>query len=156
MHRRRTPELEAWLAAEAADDDARAETTLAMVFARLPRLAPLPGFADRVMAAAPVAARRVAPAVWAWRWAMAAALVTTGLAVGLVPALRWVPFDLPRFGDVIKTVASATGAVAGWLETGLEAWSFCIQLGRLVAVAIQTPEVAATLAASALVSAVGL
>jgi len=156
MNWRRNRELDRWLTAEAAGDDARAESTLVMVLARLPRLAPLPGFADRVLAAAPIAARRAAPVVWAWRYAIASALVTTGLAIFLLPALRWFPLDLPSFTEVVKALAVATGAVAQWLETGLAVWSFLLQFGRLVAVAIQAPEVAAGLAGSAFVSAAAL
>ena len=156
MNRRHNRELERWLVAEATDDDVRAESALTRVFARLPRLSPSPQFVDRVLAVAPMAVRRATPMVWAWRWSIGGALVLTGLATGLLPALRWLPFDVPRLSDVVKAGATATGAVAEWLQTGLAVWAVFAQIGRLVGVAIQAPEVAAALVGSALVSAAAL
>lgn len=153
---RRNRELDHWLTAEAAQDDVRAEAALARIFARMPRLAPLPGFADRVLAATPFAARRAVPLLWAWRWSVATALALTGLAVGLLPALRWIPLDVPRFSEVVKAAALATGGIAEWLQTGIAVWAVLLRIGRLAAVAIQAPEVAAGLAGSALVGALAL
>ncbi len=156
MKDRKHRELDRWLAAEAAQDDVRAEGALAAVFAWVPRLAPPAGFVDRVMAAAPVAARRAAPAVWAWRWAVAASLALTGLATWLLPALRWAPLRLPTTGEAFKAVASVTVAIAEWFATGLAVWSYLQRIGGLVLVTIQAPEVAAGLAGSAVVSAAAL
>jgi len=156
MNRRHHRELERWLVAEATDDDVRAESALTRVFARLPRLAPPPEFVDRVMAAAPMAVRRATPMLWAWRWSIGAALVLMGLATGLLPALRWLPFDVPRLNDVVKAGAMTLGSVAEWLQAGLAVWAVFGQIGRLVGVTIQAPEVAAALAGSALVSTAAL
>src|SRR5688500_5898902 len=116
MNRRHNRELERWLALEATDDDVRAESALTTVFARLPRPAPPPEFVHRGMAAAPMAVPRATPMLWAWRWSIRTALVLMGLATGLLPALRWLPFDVPRLNDVVKAGAMALGSVAEWLQ----------------------------------------
>lgn len=154
--KRRNPHIDPWLAAERAGDEARAESAFAAVMARLPRLAPPAGFADRVLAAVPFVARSAAPAAWGWRWAVAAALALTGVAAWLLPALRWLPFEMPRFTDVVKAWAVATGSVMAWVEVGLALWASLLQFGGWVAVAIETPEIAAALAGSAAVGAVAL
>lgn len=163
--RRRHAEIDRWLAAEAAGDEARAETAFVAALARLPRLAPLPGFADRVLRATPMGAQArlkrapvagAATLVEGWRWAVAAALGITGVAVSLLPALRWLPVESPRLSGVLKTGALAAAAVGEWLQGGLAVWAFLLQFGRWVAVAVQTPEIAASLAGSAVVGAAGL
>ena len=154
--KRTDTEIDRWLTAEAVGDDTRAETLFVALLAQLPRLAPLPGFAERVLWATPLAARRAAPRMGGWRWTVAAALGITGLAVSLLPSLRWLPFEMPRLSGVLKTGAMATAAVAEWLQGGLAVWALLLQFGRWVAVAIQAPEIAASLAGSAVVGAVGL
>lgn len=156
MNRRQNRAMGNWLAAEAAGDDAGAESALSSLFAWVPRLAPSPEFVDRVLAAAPLAARRAAPFVWAWRWSVAAALAITGIAVSLLPALRWVPFSMPSVSDVVKAAAGATGAVGEWLQTGLAVWAVMQRIGGLALVAVQTPEALAGLAGSVVVSAAAL
>jgi hypothetical protein len=115
---------------------------------------------DRVLEAAPVAARGAVlagrRAVWAWRWSIATALTLSGIAAWLLPTLRWVPFRLPTLSETVKAVAAATGAAAEWLQTGLAVWGALQKIGGLALVAVQTPEVAAGLAGSAVVSAAAL
>ena len=154
--KRRDAEIQHWLTAEAVGDETRAEAAFVAVLAQLPRFAPLPGFAERVLWATPIGARRAAPLVWGWHWAIAAALGITGVAVSLLPSLRWLPLETPRLSGVLKTGALAAAAVAEWLQGGLAVWAFLLRFGRWVAVAIQAPEIAASLVGSAVVGAAGL
>jgi hypothetical protein len=154
--KRRTPEFDRWLTAEAAGDEMRAEAAFVAFFARFPRLAPAADFAERVLAAAPVAARRTAPALWGWRWAIASALAMTGVAAWLLPALRWLPLEIPRLSEIVKTAAMVTGALVEWFEVGVAVWGFLLRFGRWVTVAVQAPEIAAGLAGSAVIGAVAL
>ena len=163
MNGRKNVAMERWLAAETVGDDVRAETALTGLFAWIPRLAPAPGFVDRVLEVAPLAARgavlagrRAVPLMWAWRWSVATALALSGFAAWLLPTLRWVPFRLPGMSEIVKAVAEATGAAAEWLQTGLAVWGALQKIGGLALVAVQTPEVAAGMAGSAVVSAAAL
>jgi hypothetical protein len=154
--KRRNPEFDRWLAAEARGDEFHADAAFMAFFARLPRLVPAVDFAERVLAAVPVTARRAAPALWGWRWTIATALALTGVAAWALPALRWLPFEIPRVSEVIKAAALTTGALVEWLGVGLSLWGFLLRVGRWVAVAIEAPEVAASLAGSAVIGAVAL
>ena len=105
MNRNPHTDLERWLAAEVAGDDLAAEEAFGAVFASMPRLAPPPGFTERVIMAfdrEPDTGR----ATWLWKAALAAAVALAGLATGLLPLVRWIPIRLPSVGDVF---AAAVG-----------------------------------------------
>ena len=150
-------EMTRWLAAEAADDVAEAETAFNGLFATVPRLAPRAGFTERVLwAVRPEPAPRLARAGWAWKSAAAAALALGAMAAGLLPLIRWLPIDAPTFGSVVKASARGVAWVADWLDVGLATWQFLAGIGGALGVAATTPQVATALLTSALVGAFAL
>jgi len=155
MNRRLHTDLERWLAAEAAGDDAGAEDAFGALCAALPRLAPHPGFAERVV-------MEVAPeprpwfAAWMWKVALAAAISLAGVTVGLLPLLRWVPLDVPGPGEIVSAAARAMTWLYQWLGAGLGFWETLAQVGNAVGVAAGTPEIATAMLGSALLSAAAL
>ena len=154
--KRRTPEFDRWLAAEAAGEEARAEAAFMAFFARVPRMAPAADFVERVLAAAPIAARHAAPALWGWRWAIASAVALTGVAAWLLPALRWLQLEAPRISQIVKAAVALSGAAMDWLELGVAVWTFLVRVAHWVGIALEAPEVAAGLAGSAVVGAAAL
>lgn len=136
-----------WLNAEAGGDDETADTALGAVFRGVPRQAPRPDFADRVMRAVALErARRTR------RFAVAAtaaigmgALVTVGVVVALV-----VYGPRVLLGAVDLTVEATLWAIAA-LDRGLDVWSLLAQVGRTAGAVIAAPEVITALAAVGLV-----
>lgn len=153
---RRNTEIDRWLAEEGSGDETRAEAAFFAALARMPRLAPRFDFADRVLAALPVRARRPMPAMVIWHGAIAAALALIGAAVWFVPSLRWLPVETPRFAAIVKTWAVAMSAVLEWLQGGVAVWVLLLRIGRWVAIGIQAPEIAAGLVGSAVLGAAAL
>lgn len=153
---RHDTDIERWMKAEEARDDSRAETAFLVAMARLPRFAPLPGFADRVMAAVPAPARRAFPWLTAWHVAVAAALALIGATATLVPALPRLPVGMPRLATLVKAWAVGAHTIGEWLQSGVAVWLVLLRIGRWVSVGIQSPEIAAGLAGSAVLGALGL
>jgi F0F1-type ATP synthase membrane subunit c/vacuolar-type H+-ATPase subunit K len=155
MSRNPHTELERWLAAEAAGDDFAAEEAFGAMFAAMPRLAPPPGFAERVIMAVdrePDTGR----ATWLWKAALAAAVSLAGLATGLLPLLRWIPIRLPDVGDVVAAAARGLAWLDQWLRTAFDIWGTLARVGGAIGAAAQTPEIATAMMGSALVSALAL
>jgi hypothetical protein len=151
------PALRRWLAAEAAERPAEAETALAELFAALPRLAPPAGFADRVMLAAalapPAASRAVA---WTLRGLLAAAVALVALGVPSLPRLlapAWAGFSLSRLFDA---VTSGLVAAARWIAAALSFWDGLARLGAWVAQTTTAPAVATALLAGLVLAAAAL
>src|SRR5687768_5264602 len=116
-------EIERWLAAEAAGDEAAAEAAFGAATHRLPRLAPRAGFSQRVAwAVRPEPARARVRVPWAERLGLAAALSLAGLAAAFLPALRALPIDLPRPSALIDGLTRSVAWVGGRLGAGLEVW----------------------------------
>ena len=107
-----TSTLIRWLVAERDGVTAVAESALAELLSGLPDARPSPGFAERVLAAAPYL-----PQPWAWplRAAVAVCLLATG--VGLIFILPLVALISERLSlaDVIATTAHALAAVVDHL-----------------------------------------
>lgn len=149
MDRRANEHAERWLAAESVGDEERAEAALMAAIGALPRFAPSPGFAGRVMSA-------VAPApspVWApaTRVAAVLAFALVGTAAGLLPALGSLPVRAPSLGVIAQAVLGALAWLGGWISTGFDIWDALSGLGRALAVAASTPQVASGLAATVVV-----
>lgn len=154
MKRRLHTDLERWLAAEAAGDDAGAEDAFGALFAALPQLAPHPGFAERVVMELREPDSGRVP--WLWKAALAAAVSLAGLTAGLLPLVRWIPIDLPRPGEIATAAVRAIAWLGGWLGAGLDVWEVLARVGNAVGVAAATPEIATAMLGSALLSAAAL
>lgn len=157
MNRNRTYELEAWLAAEAAGDEDAADAAFGVLFARMPRLHPTPGFAGRVVrAAAPRPARAPAFEVWGGRLVLGASLALAGIALALLPALRGLPLDLPGLSGVLQAGNDTLSWIGGRLAAGIALWDFLARVGRAISVAAATPQAASALFGSATLSGLAL
>lgn len=154
MNRRLHTDLERWLAAEAAGDDAGAEDAFGALFAALPQLAPHPGFAERVVMELREPETGRVP--WLWKAALAAAVSLAGLTVGLLPLLRWIPIDLPRPGEIVSAAVRSVAWLAQWLSSGLDLWKTLARVGNAVGLAVATPEIASAMLGSAMLSVVAL
>ncbi|HUP20416.1 MAG TPA: hypothetical protein VM778_10740 [Gemmatimonadota bacterium] len=150
-------EIESWLAAEAAGDETAAEAAFGAAFARMPRLHPAPGFAERVAwAAAPGTVGAPAWSVWGGRLALAASLAMAGLAAAFLPALRALPFDAPSLAGLLQAGVGVFAWVAERLAAGLAVWEFLARIGSAVSTAAATPQATSALIGSATLSALAL
>ena len=157
MDRMTRHEIESWLAAEAAGDEAAAEAAFGAAFARMPRLHPAPGFAERVAwAAAPVTAGAPAWPVWSARLGLGASLALAGLATAFLPVLRVLPFEAPSLGRLVQEGVGALAWVGDRLAAGLAVWEFLARIGNAVSTAAATPQAASALIGSATLSALAL
>lgn len=155
MSRKPHTDLDRWLAAEAAGDDFAAEEAFGTLFEALPRLAPHPGFAERVVMAfdrEPESGR----AAWMWKAALTAAVTLAGIAAGLLPLLRWIPIQAPSAGDVLTAAARGLAWLGTWLSAGLDIWETLARVGGAIGTAAQTPEIATAMMGSALISSAAL
>lgn len=150
--------LKRWRAAEAAGREAEAEAAMAALLARVPRPAPLPGFAARVAAlAAEEAARRRAPAASPLRpFAIAAALMLAlgGLAALMSRVAGPLAGSLSEqltVATLIDGLAAAVTGTARWLAGAFGVWEVLAEVGRAAATAAgTTPVLAGILVALAL------
>lgn len=157
MDRTLRKELERWLAAEAAGDETAAERAFGAVFARMPRLHPAPGFAERVVwAAAPGSVRRPVLELWGGRFALALSLSLAALAVGLLPSLSLLPVEAPSLAALLQAGNDLLSWFGGRLGAGLAVWSFLSRIGAAISIAIATPQAASALLGSATLSGLAL
>lgn len=137
--------LRRWLAAESADDgleSPRAEAALGALFAALPRPAPAPGLADRVLAEVGTSAVRTSAVVRPFRRREALHRFATGpLVERLVAALLLVA------GLAVTAIAGVAGPLAGRLTTAAAIRSatevpfgLAVVLGRWASVALELLE----------------
>ena len=177
--------LRRWLAAEAADASpegvgeaaGEAEAALGALFAALPRPAPAPGLARRVLAAArpprvvrpassptrvPAAVRRLVAASAAGREQLvprlaAALLVAAGLAVSALAAVVGPLAGLVTPAAAIRGAAEApfglAAALGRWAGAALELLDTVFSLAGAVATAAASGPVAGSLTAALLVAA---
>lgn len=117
-----------WLAAERRGASAAAEQALAALLARLPEARPRPGFADRVLAAAGLAAApALRPAlVWPGRALVAACLLVTAVAVAYLPALAVLITDQ-------VTVAGMVSFLVSTFTRAIDYLALAIAIGEILA-----------------------
>ncbi len=151
--------LARWLAAERDDRADEAEAALLALFEELPRPAPLPGFADRVLARTGLGfiAAPVQRSLFASRWrrvVLALALVATGLSLFWLPATLTALAGLWSFGDLIQlSTALFASAAEGFAE--LAAFGdWLLTLGISLASLLATPTVAGIMIVCLVVSTV--
>jgi hypothetical protein len=149
------PRLERWLAAEAAGRLDDAEAALAALFAAVPRLAPPPGFAERVvLAVAPLSPAHPTRSTLGFRLAVAACLALVALAAPSVAGLAglaggWLA-ELSVAGLLAGATAAlvaAAGGVADVVAGAGAVWQDLARVGGWAAAAAATPVVATALAA---------
>jgi len=108
--------LERWLAAERSGLDDAAEVALAELLVGLPQPAPPAGFAERVLARALPARRRLqSRARGAWRWRAALGLATAAALLLLLSALL-----LPAAAPAVSALLRAA-SIGGLLKAGIDA-----------------------------------
>lgn len=156
MDRKRTEDFRRWLTAEATGDETRAEASFEALFASWPRLAPRPGFAERVVWAVRPAAAASPLAAWGWKLVLVASLALAGAATALWPLARLLPLRGPRLTSIIEAGPNALSWVAARVTDGVATWDLLARVGEAVATASTTPEAAAALAASAALGSIGL
>jgi len=146
MNHRADERIERWLAAEAAGDEERAEDAFAAAVSALPRLAPDPGFATRVVCAVvPAPARR-----WGWvpSAAAAIAIAIAGMTVGLLPSIRVLPIGLPTSNEIVRATLRVARWVGEWVSAGFGAWDLLAAIAGALGAAASTPQAASALAAT--------
>lgn len=108
-----------WLVAERDGVIDVAESALAELLRALPDARPRPGFAERVLAAAPYlpGAPQPMPGPWAWplRAAVAVCLLLTGVGLAYIPALVLLIGEKLSLAGVIAGAAHACAAVVDHL-----------------------------------------
>lgn len=158
MNRNPHTELERWLAAEAAGDDFAAEEAFGTLFQAMPRLAPRHGFSERVVMALRESHREpeTGRATWLGKAALAVAVVLAGITAGLLPLLRWIPIDLPNPGEILSAAARGVAWLDRWLRTGLDLWGILARVGEAIGTAAATPQIAAAMMGSAIISSLAL
>ena len=154
---RRNPELDSWRRfreAEAAGRDADADLALRELFSALPRLAPAPGFGDRILAR--IARRRSVFALPAVRFGLAAALLVAAIGTALVA-----PMALPLAGLIGPggVLAAAIRGLAGFsvrAASGLATWSSLSSAAWALGRALLHPPVLALLLLQFAIAAIAL
>ena len=144
--------LEAWLSAEAADADVRAEAALTALLAWLPEEAPSAAFAQRVL----VSVRQESAGSRSMRWLLRTAAVVGLLLVGTtlvaVPSLL---LALPAsVGAMISAVAATLAALAGWLGRAQAVWEGIGAIAGKAALVLSTPEATLAVLTASVVGAV--
>jgi hypothetical protein len=147
-------QLRRWLAAEHAGELEPADKAFRAVFRLVPRHAPTPGFAERVLLAAGIAGSAAPRALVSW-WARG--LVGLGLLMSGLAALTLSPAS--SFSTAVSWVtggmtagAQGVACLVEWTDRGVAAWSVLAGLGRATGLAVATPGVAAVVAANALLA----
>jgi hypothetical protein len=131
MKRKNGHTLQAWINAEQADQLDEADRLFRGVMSDVPRLAPVRGFADRVLLAAGLATPRRASGIWVawWMYALVGtALTLSAFAVASVSG----PNMLGAAVGVIHTVAVSAARLWAWAGTWATAgWSIWQLLARI-------------------------
>lgn len=132
--------LVSWLAAERAEEP-EADLHLYQVFGALPPPAPAAGFADRVLAAAGVAA---APPAWLRqaKAGVAALLGLAGVVLVLVAGVALPLLGMVRPAGMVQLVARGVAAASHLLAEVVTVLDRLFELARSIASALSTPEVA--------------
>jgi hypothetical protein len=148
----------AWLAAEAADDDAAAEAALGSLFAALPPVEPPRGLAQRVLAETvwdvePTSAE-IARGWWRAVAVLAGLAVFTVLAGGaLAPAFVAALDPAARVAGFVDGIFAAAHAVGGGLGLAARLVDLLTWLGSAAVLVATSPQgVMAMLVAAALVA----
>lgn len=142
-----------WLRLERAGSERRAERALAGVFAALPRVAPEPGFARRVLELAGLRRRRGSDL----QGVRARGLVAVSAALTAV-ALAFAPAVLAALGAAIRPVLLvrfAAGTLAAGIQRlaeGFTVWETLARISSAVGGALDSPVMMATLTLCALIS----
>ena len=150
--------VKSWLDAERRDVSGEAEAAFDALFKALPRLAPSPGFSERVILATQPVSKPHAAVVpmWGWRLGLAGSLMLAGAMIWLFPLLRLLPVRAPQVSDLAMLFAHGWAWIGRLFSGGLEMWAFLSRLGHTVGVVVTTPEMATALMAAALVGATAL
>lgn len=138
---RRNLELDSWRRfreAEAAGRPADADLALRELFLSLPRLAPSPGFADRVLAR--IARRPSIFALPAVRFGLAASLLVAALGAVLIAPMALPLAGLVGPGGVISAAISGLAGLGVRAASGLATWSSLSSVaGAIGRVALHPP-----------------
>ena len=151
MNRRLDEDVREWLKAEREGLDELAEHALTRALGGLGRRAPRPGFADRVLVRAGCLS---APAGWTSWWvrgAVAAAILSAGLAVATLPVWLLVADPIARaFGSpLVSMTAHWTGRV---VAAAFASWAVIEDVASALQASFATPTVLALLLANALLA----
>lgn len=143
-----------WLGAESRAADTESEAALSALLRHLPYATPSEALVVGVMQRIGSTQRRVTDLPVAWRFGFAVAMLLVAIAAGWLPAAL---LALPSpVGGAVSVVASLVAATAEWMAGGLWMWRLLVTLGDKAALLLATPESAAALVASILLSAASL
>jgi len=142
--------LARWLQAEREADDAGAETALLEMFESLPRLAPSPGFADRVLLQiAPPAAPAILPArqnrlVWLFRSPGFRLALTSGLLAACI-SMFWLPrllmtlIGMATMNDVVQLGVTSLVDLSQWLGLASRVGEWFLTVLGALAISLTSP-----------------
>jgi hypothetical protein len=148
--------LSDWLGAEAEGRADQADRALGVIMRRVPRRAPAPGFADRVMRATRVV--RAVPVFdpfrsWWVRSILGGALASCGLALTFVAPGQLIAVSVGAAGWAVTTLARAGVWAAAWTSSALAFWEWAAGIAHALALALTSPPAAMLLLANAAVAA---
>ena len=136
-----------WLQAEREMDDAGAEAALLELFESVPRLAPAPGFADRVMRR--VAVPEPVPVrehwiVWlfrspGFRLVLASCLLTAGIALLFLPQMLIAVARMVTFGDMLQLGVASVVDLGRWLGVAGRVGDWFLTVLGALAVSLTSP-----------------
>jgi hypothetical protein len=146
-----------WIEAERAGRDGDAEAMFHAVIRGMARLAPSPGFVDRVLVASGLVS---APDPWLARWwtrvLVGFGLGLAGLAVLSLPVSSLVLSSPSYLAPAVSLFASAGVSLMEWTRHAVIACAILANVGEALQLAVRTPQVLALIAASASVAMLAL
>lgn len=140
----------AWLAAEQAGAEDRADAALHEVLAAVPRREPAPVLTDRLMRIAALTPR--VRHQHRSEQVVAAGLVGLALAMTLAPVALIAALALGGAGRMVSWLARTCVWLADWLDAGVSVWSLLATTGSAVGRAVDSPMGSAALTITLLVA----
>ena len=139
-----------WIEAERAGREDDAAAAFHALISRMARLAPSPGFADRVLVAAGLVS---APNPWLARWWIRAlvgfGIGVAGLALLSLPVSSLVLSSPSYFAPAVSLFASVAVSVMEWTRHAAIACAILANVGEALQLTLRTPQMLALIAASA-------
>lgn len=134
------PNLRRWLEAEQAGSEIEAELALMAAFRRVPRLAPAPGLAGRVLRAVRNEAGLVDWPERHWeRVLVGGSLVLTATLLALLSPFVLFAAGAARLADALAFAGRLLALVAAGFDMGLRVWNVLANVGGAIAATLTTP-----------------
>jgi len=152
--------LARWLQAEREMDDAGAEAALFELFESVPRLAPSPGFSDRVMQRIAIPEPVLVKEHWivwlfrspGFRLVLASCLITAVVALFFLPQMLLAVARVVTFGDMLELGVASVVDLGRWLGVAGRVGDWFLTVLGALAVSLSSPDAIKAMAACLAVS----